>query len=181
MIDFGAGVYLKEIDKDWARKLHEWRNDPKIWRWTRQNDLLTNAMQEEWVGRLGNDPSIAMYLIIPAEERSPIGVCGLTSIDHKNKHAEFSVYIAPKEQGRGLGVLAIKTLFYHGFMNMGLRSIWGEAFEDNPARKKFKEVGIHETGTRPGHYFKDGKYWDAIMLHISSEDFLKKHGNKSCF
>lgn len=181
MIDFELGVKLRTIeveDLSWIRK---WRNHPDIWRWTRQNDLLSESSHCTWFDRQATDPSIEMYMMVSAQLCEPIGVCGLTSIDRRNQNAEFSLYIGPEHHGQGLGILGLKTLFYHGFKNMGLRSIWGETFENNPARKMFTEVGMKEDGRRREFYWKDGRYWDAIMISVLSTEFISKHGDRSCF
>lgn len=186
MINFGCGVYLMNLFP--SRKYMEWRNDPKIWRWTRQNDLLSPSDHAKWLEKIQSDPTIKMYAIMRdaqslsiSDDLESIGVCGLTSIDLQNRHAEFSLYIAPMHQKQGYAKPSLKTLLYHGFQNMGLKSIWGETFENNPAQRLFREIGMQEDGKRRQFYFKDGKYWDAILFSILSDEFLNKHGVKSCF
>lgn len=177
MIDFGCGIQLFSMTNHGDAMV--WRNDPKIWRWTRQNDLISYEDHQNWFDRQSRDPSIKMYRIF----RGPawIGVAGFTSIDLHNRRAEFSLYIEPKSQGNGYSKPALKTLFYHGFKNMGLRSIWGETFEDNPAQKIFRDIGMHEDGKRRQFYYKDGEFCDAILFSILSEEFLACHGEATCF
>lgn len=182
MIDFGLGVRLDALDN--LEIYRAWRNDPSIWRWTRQNDLITTADQVAWFERQGHDPAVKMYSIWSPSGDSPpktAGVCGLTSINLTNRNAEFSLYIAPEAQGGGLGSAALITLFYHGFKNMGLKQIWGETFENNPAQKIFTDIGMKQDGKRRKFYWKDGKLWDALLFSIFSDEFLTLHGDRSCF
>ncbi len=177
MVDFGLGVALDTMEL-WD-KAREWRNDPKIWRWTRQNDLISEAQHFAWFDAQTKDPAIKMYSI--REDARVVGVCGLTGINLANRNAEFSLYIATPFQGCGLGKKALLTLLAHGFRNLGLRSIWGETFANNPAQKTFREIGMQEDGIRRQFYFKDGEFWDAILFSILDDEFFELHGEKSCF
>ena len=180
MIDFGLGVALKPLE--FSYDFQKWRNDPKIWRWTRQNDLISENHHRDWFDAQAKDPSIKMYAITEPRHDSPIlGVCGLTSINYLNRNAEFSLYIAPGKQKSGYGRPALLTLLFHGFKNMNLHLIWGETFENNHAQRVFSEIGMVNEGRRRQFYFKDGKYWDAILFSITGPEFLKRHGDRSCF
>ena len=179
MIDFGLGVKLDALNERSKDELRAWRNNPLIWRWTRQNDLISELAHKRWFDT--DHPSIRMYLLVDSKSGVVVGVTGLTSIDLWNRHAEFSLYIEPGLQRRGYGEMALKTLFYHGFKNMSLRSIWGETFENNPARKLFKKLGMSEDGKRRQFYWKDGRYWDAVIISVTAHEFLDASGDKSCF
>lgn len=98
--------------------------------------------------------------------QGPTGVCGLTSIDRVNQRAEFSLYIAPGDQGQGVGEKALKTLCKHGFNNLNLNSIWGESYVGNPAIHMFEKIGFKPEGKRRQHYFRDGKFIDAHIFSL---------------
>jgi RimJ/RimL family protein N-acetyltransferase len=112
-----------------------------------------------------------MYEIRNPESLTPLGVCGLTSIDLYNRHAEFSLYIAPQLQGDGLGTRALKTLLAYGFKTLGLNSIWGETFQGNHALKMFEQMGFKIEGSRRDFYFRDGKYIDAVLVSMQASEF----------
>lgn len=185
MINFGEGVYLTVLEPSDLYRF--WRNDPSIWRWTRQNDLISKAAHGRWFEQQDADPSIRMYSISlgPSEDvyddEPVIGVCGLTSINLQNRNAEFSLYLGPSYQGKKLSKPALKTLFFHGFKNLGLKSIWGETFANNHAQMIFRDIGMKKDGIRRQFYWKDGEYWDAIIYSILAEEFFSIHGRKSCF
>lgn len=183
MIDFGLGVTLGTISGsavyNWKNDPRMWRNYPKIWRWTRQNDLISSAHHDEWLGKIEKDPTIKMYTINDASDS--IGICGLTSIDLQNRNAEFSLYIAPDLQKNGHGRRSLLTLLYHGFMNLGLNMIWGETFSDNPAQKLFESIGMQRNGSLREAYFKNGKFCDILFYTSLAREFIEVHGVKSCF
>lgn len=171
MIDYDYGVTLRTIGRDDLSTLRAWRNSPSIFRWCRQEDLISHHAHETWFSKQAQDPTIRMYVIMFGSEM--VGVCGLTSIDLFNRRAEFSLYIAPDFHRRGLARKALRTLFSHGFLNYGLHIIWGETLDGNPAHKLFEEMGMNCTGKRAHFYYKDGTYWDAHIYSMTERDFFE--------
>lgn len=169
---------LDSSDMGWVRA---GRNDPAVWKWCRQHDFLSDAEQIRWFNRQSEDPTIKMWKIVatspheaedgPSTRQHNIGVCGLTSIDYMNRRAEFSLWIKPELQGRGLGKVALEVLLLHGFMNLGLNLIWGESFEGNKAIRMFESLGFKRDGVRRSFYFRDGQFIDAYLYSILAEEF----------
>lgn len=171
MITFGyGGVTLVALDRQIALAARHWRNDPEIMRWCRQRLPVSDAEQDRWYEAQSKDPSIKMYLIEDADN-TPAGVCGFTDIDPWNRRAEFSLYVRTGKQRRGIGENALKTLFTHGFRDMGLRLIWGETFDGNPAEDLFQALGMCCEGTRRGFYFKNDNVIDAHLYSLMEAEW----------
>ena len=181
MIDFGEKVYLDTFGEFDSKIVREWRNDFSIWKWCRQNDLIPWENHKSWIESIGQNPSIKMYAVRakgPLDSGDPVvpwasddidhmvGVVGLTSIDMLSRRAEFSCYTAPRAQKQGYAKAALKTLFSHGFSNLGLNNIWGETFDGNPAAKLFESIGMKLEGTRRAFYFKKGQFIDAHLYSL---------------
>lgn len=177
MIDFKHGVNLQPLDSTHEEKVREWRNHPEIWKYTRQNDLISDMAQIRWFKKQSEDPSIKMYAI--EHSGMTVGVCGLTSLDWPNRRAEFSLYIEPKSQKHHLGTFALKTLLDHGFINLGLHQIWGETFQENPAQKLFQKLGFKLDGVRRDFYFKGGKFIDAYLFSLLSSEWNSVRPNRT--
>ena len=163
---------LISIDRSDLKKLREWRNCYSIWKWCRQFDVISELDQERWFEKINKSPDIRMYVITDKEKKLRVGVCGLTDIDHVNRRAEFSLYIAPEYQRNGYAKDALKTLFCHGFDNLNLHIIWGETMEGNKALGLFKKLGMKEEGFRRDFYFKDGNYIGATLVSIKNDEFF---------
>lgn len=154
----------------------KWRNDWNLIQWTRQSDLLNEVEHEAWFDRQARDPSTRMYMLLAKTggKTEQVGVCGLTSIDYRNRRAEFSLYIASAYQRNGLGRAALSVLLTHGFENLGLNLIWGETFAGNPALKMFLGLGFQPEGTRRSFYWKDGRFIDAHLVSITAEEWRNR-------
>jgi len=180
---------LRRIEKSDLSLLRQWRNDPRIYSWCRQNNLISEIDQEKWFIKQNDDPTIRMFCFLNEHEpeisngsewghsckHTPeciIGVCGLTDIDLVNRRAEFSLYVAPEFQGKGYARGVLKLLFEHGFDDLNLNLIWGETFAFNPAQYLFEKIGMKRDGVRRDFYFKGGEYIDAILYSIKREEWV---------
>ena len=162
-----------------------WRNDPSIYRWCRQHTPITEMEHADWLKKIHVDPTIKMFSVywdtseimtnaahaINVFEVGYVGVCGLTSIDRHNRNAEFSLYIAPEEQGNGYATPALKALCKYGFNTLGLKRIWGEVFDGNPAIEMFQKAGFRTEGTLRSSYWRDGKWIDSFRIGLLAEEF----------
>lgn len=171
-------VDLAPISRADLPKMLKWRNDWGLIQWTRQSDLLNEVEHEAWFDRQARDPATRMYMLLAKTggKTEQVGVCGLTSIDYRNRRAEFSLYIASAYQRNGLGRAALSVLLTHGFENLGLNLIWGETFQNNPALEMFLKLGFQPEGTRRSFYWKDGKFIDAHLVSITAEEW-RNRGN----
>ncbi len=149
------------------------RNDPRISRWCRQSDLISELDQEGWYEKQNDDAAISMYVIAGPSD-TPVGVCGLTSIDLVSRRAEFSLYIDPEKQGSGFGKMALSMLLDKAFKDLNLNLVWGETFDENPALAIFEKLGFTKDGYRRDFYFKDGKYLGATLISITAAEWTYK-------
>lgn len=166
-------IYLGPIDYHYAEVMRECRNDPRINKWCRQVGFISQRDQELWLERQNSDPTVDMLTILDSKKNF-LGVCGLTSIQPIFRHAEFSMYIHPKQQGNGYGRRALKMLLEYAFGQRALNRVWGEVFESNPALKMFFKLGFGVEGFRKEFYFKDGHYIDATLISIGVKQFGHK-------
>lgn len=177
----GADVYLGPFDQEDALIARHYRNDPLIHVWCRQKGPIDLHQQIAWYDRQSKDPSIQMFSILNSRASanheeyidSFVGVCGLTDIDYHNRRAEFSLYIAPEFHRKGYARAALHKLFDFGFRDLNLNIIWGESFHGNPGIKLFEEIGMIKEGSRRDFYWKNGKYLDAHLYSIKSEEWTK--------
>lgn len=180
MIDFGFEVKLGPMSFVDKERAFQWRNNPAIYKWCRQFEPLQYANHERWFDSLPERTDVRMYTILKeinteySHTLEAVGVCGLTSIDHINRHAEFSLYIDPARHGKGYGERALRTLCAHGFLALGLNHIFGETFDGNPAAHLFEKVGFRKEGTRHQFYFREGKFIDAHLYAVTADEFRGK-------
>lgn len=181
LICMGMGelVILTRIRERDVDKLYMARNDPKIWKWCRQFDVLHEKSHRDWFLDQVQDKTVSMYAIRTDEISEPLGVCGLTGIDFINRRAEFSLYIMPENHGEGLGEKALLMLLEKAFQSYNLNIVWGETFDCNPAASTFVKIGFVKEGTRRQFYYRQGQYIDAHLYSISRDEWQKRYKSAS--
>lgn len=145
-----------------------WRNHHNIYKWTRQNALLSQFEHDQWLEKIKSDPSIKMFGI--EDGQNCVGTAGLTSIRQDHGSAEFSLLIDPDKHGKGYGTAALIELLKYGFKHLRLNCIYGETFVGNPAIKMFRKLGMTEEGLMRQRYFKNGEYVDCIPISITRKE-----------
>ena len=90
---------------------------------------------------------------------------GLTGIEWENGLAEISMIVKPDFQGQGYGGQAVALILEEGFGSMGLRTIYGECYEYNPAIEFWGKITKANGGyvtTIPRRKLWQGQLYDAM-------------------
>lgn len=164
-------IKLKGIKSADLSFFYDFRNNPEVWKWCRQNGPLSEEEHIKYWEKAVKDPSCKFFSVCEDTFGMPIGCAGFTSIDHVNSRAEFSLYIDPSCQGEGRGREALNQLFAWGFEYLNLNLIWGESFDGNPAMALFEKMGMTRDGIRRDFYFRGGKYVDAHLISMRREEW----------
>lgn len=148
------------------------RNYPEIFKWCRQCLPISKEAHLRYWEKVQSDRSIELFSIVA--DGHWIGIGGLTSIDFINRKAEFSLYIDPVSQKKGLGKKALVKIVEVGFQNLALNRIWGEVFEGNHALKMFQDVGFKFEGRQKEAYFREGRFIDSIIVGMTRNEFEER-------
>jgi RimJ/RimL family protein N-acetyltransferase len=156
--------HLTPLKHDHLGWLKEWRNNPDIMRWFRQDRLLTEESQETWFKSLSR---LDVHFMM-VESGSPYGYCCLKGIHPTHRSAEFSVFSTIP---RPRNYYALKELFNHGFYDLGLHRIYSDVIEGNSALKLYKHMGFREEGRNVKIYWKEGAWVDSVNIAMLKEDY----------
>ena len=106
-------------------------------------------------------------------EDGHIGNVALQKISQINQTAEFAVILGDKRHwGKGIGLLASKKIFEHGFSKINLERIYcGTASTNNGMKKLAKDLGMTHEGTLRQHIFLEGSHVDMLEYGILRSEF----------
>ena len=154
---------LEENDLGILRKL---RNDKKTRIHTREYRLLSMINQKNWFESLfkENPPKVIMFGVMN-KSRKLIGVCGLTYIDWKNKHAEISIILSLNNwQKTKEAKDTINLLTEYGFGELNLHRLWVEIFSTIPQNVNlFEKMNFAKEGTLKDKLWRNGKWHDSFI------------------
>lgn len=124
--------------------------------------------------------SVMMCIIPDAKDKEPetIGVISLKSqpsVFAHNRTHEFGIAIARQYRGKGYGPEAISWLLDWSFLSAGLHRVELTVFECNErARKAYEKLGFVTEGRRRHCLWKEGRWWDAILMGMLSDEWEAK-------
>lgn len=103
-----------------------------------------------------------------------IGTMGLYRINWKDRVATTGALIGEKDcQGEGYGTDAKMTLLDSTFNTLNRRKICASVYSFNERSLRYlKRTGYAVEGVRKEQVYKDGRYWDEILLGLFKKEWL---------
>jgi len=168
----GMQVMLRPLLKEDIPLLLKWINDPEVRQYLASYLPMMEADEEEWLEKLHTRKPMDIVLGIMVDG-SLIGTIGLHTIDWRHRTATTGTLIGEKTcWGKGYGTEAKMLLLHYAFNTLNLRKICSSvlAFNERSLRYALK-CGYAEEGRRREHHFRDGRYWDEILLAVFRDDW----------
>ena len=175
----GERIQLGPVKREYIESYLKWLNDPELTQYLSIFLPLTRMKEEDWVENLKNRNDTIVFGILTSDENGVeklIGNCGLHEIDWKNRVAEVGIMIGEKElHGKGYGTEAMELILEYGFQTVNLNRIQLHVYDFNiRAIKSYTKIGFIEEGRLRQAQFKNGKYYDMILMSMLHEEWVKK-------
>lgn len=174
----GQHVNLRALEETDLNTLKKWRNDEKNRIHTREYRLLSMINQKNWFESIHkeNPPKVIMFGVV-SKNGAMIGVCGITYIDWKNRHAEISIILSLKDwQKTKEAKDTVNLLLNYGFGELNMHRLWVEIFTIIPQNiKLFEQLHFTKEGMLRDKLWRNGKWYDSfIYSKLSNEKINEK-------
>lgn len=170
----GKNVVLRAIDEVDLESFHAWGNDPDLWRllggW---HFPASKASTREWFNKMQGDERNLRLAVTTAQD-GIVGLANILDIDWKNRHAFHGMMLGnPAARGKGIGQDTVMAIMRYAFDELGLARLDGSMIEFNAASMALYcgKCGWKEEGRQRNWYFRDGRFWDRIMVGVMREDY----------
>ena len=120
-----------------------------------------------------------VFLVIEAEGGVSIGDVSLTDDENaSSRAASFGVSIGdPAYVGRGHGAEASALFLDYVFGVLGYHEITPDYREHNTrAEALYEKLGFAHEGRRRENHWACGRFWDDVLMGITTEEWWAKHG-----
>jgi RimJ/RimL family protein N-acetyltransferase len=174
----GSTIYLRPLEKADAPTIATWFNDPEVTHFLRRYQPLTVAAEEAFLQRISeSETDLALAIVVREGERF-IGVTGLHFFDLRNRHASFGITLGDKSaSSKGYGTAVTRLLVAHAFQTLNLNRVWLHVHEFNPrGLRAYEKAGFRIEGRLRQDTFRDGRYWDTIVMGILREEWQSSAG-----
>ena len=171
----GPTIYLRPLEKDDAPVIAPWYNDPEVLRFMGTVRPTAVAAEEAFIAGLNASPMEPTLGIVVRETDRLIGVTGLAKTDVRHRHAMFGIGIGDKSAwGKGHGTEATRLLVQYAFETLNLNRVWLTVYEYNPRGiRAYEKAGFRVEGRLRQDCFREGRYWDSVLMAILREDWKK--------
>lgn len=180
----GKNVYLRPVTHDDIPSMLKWINDPEITKYLSVYLPVTEEEEEEWVENLHKRKNDIIFAIMAKtvwhdgndeiQDYKFIGTMSLMGINWKDRTATTGALIGEQKYwGKGYGTEAKMFLLNYAFNTLNLRKICSTVLEYNERSHGYNlRCGYNIEGIRKKQVFKNGKYWDEILMAVFKEDWL---------
>lgn len=169
----GERVALGPLRRELMPTYLQWFNDPATSRTLNSPRQITLEELTDSFDATMRDAACETFTIYLLAGWRPIGNCGLTHIDIRNRTAEFEIVIGePDARGQGYGTEATRLALDHAFTVLGLRNVMLRVYAYNRAgRRAYEKAGFHEFGRRRQAIELSGRPHDVIYMECLSAEF----------
>ena len=170
---------IEENDLDFMLSLREAENTYKF---LGTFCMLNHALQKKWFDSVIVSDSVRYYIF---EKKSAIdknevawhkiGLIRTSEIDYINRSICVGGDIAEAYRGNGYSKIMYDMLLSLVFDYYNMHRAWLYVMENNTvALNLYKKVGFQEEGRQRKAIFRDGEYYDYIMMSMLVEEYEKR-------
>ncbi len=150
--------------------LRELRNEEGVRRWMYTDHVISPEEHRIWLRRLTTDDRQIVFAVV-GNERQPLGQVSVTSIDRKNKRADWAYYLSTKARG-GLGSAIEYAAINFVFDTLGLKKLNCEVIEGNESVVRLhKKFLFREEGFRRSNIVKNDCRLGVHFLGLTIEEW----------
>ncbi len=171
----GKRIYLRPLELDDIERCVHWINNEEVNKFLVSGRLPIHKIKEEtWIKNLYKDPNNILLAISLKEKDLHIGNTGLHNISWIDRYGILGIMIGEKKfWGKGYGTEATKLMLDYAFNRLNLERVELSVYEFNErAIKCYLKAGFKEEGRLRRRRFKDGRYWDEIVMGILKEEWI---------
>lgn len=166
-------ISFRQVEQEDLTLLRDWRNQERLRKLFREYRLLNMVNQLSWFEKISTSRSDDMFMVLVDEQ--PVGICGLTHINWKDRSAEVSYHLGKTSNPAAdvaVGLDVYSFLKKKGFKEYNLHRLQGEAFSFNEGGVKLAlKSGFKQEAVLRKTVFWDGKYWDSVIVGMLVEEY----------
>jgi RimJ/RimL family protein N-acetyltransferase len=177
-------VILRPVMREDVPLILRWINDPEVTQYLTVHMPMMEADEDVWFEGLHREKPHIITLAVVVDGAA-IGTMSIHGISMVDRIGTTGALIGEKEYwGKGYGSEAKMLLLDYAFNTLNLRKVCSVvlAFNERSYRYSLK-CGYKEEGRLKEQSYRQGKYWDEILLAVFRDDwqplweaFAKEHG-----
>lgn len=174
----GSRTTLRALEPSDAETMRSWYHDHEFS--VLDGNIYPSSLEgiREFLRSLPSPAFTDVSLGIENEKGSLIGIVRLKRGSAENRNADFGIAIERTHWNLGYGTGATRAILGFAFGEMNLHRVQLGVLEYNTrAIRCYEKCGFIEEGRQRHSKFRDGRYWDNIMMAILDREFARTSGH----
>jgi len=148
----------------------DWLSDKNNYEWL-DFEAGRQLVSSEWLDVAMQRGTLVMRVFTSDVDDAPIGVVGLSGVNHHFKTATLWVVLGDKRSaGRGYASRAVSAMLTLGFQSMGLRTINTWVVEHNPSIRVAERLRFRPAGRQRQCHYIDGLPYDRLWFDMLASE-----------
>lgn len=174
MIHFGD-IGFRAVERSDIELIRHEHNDESVLLMLRDPRIITELQQIQWWESISRNRNNTVFCIFKDTPDKVIGVWKLQDLDDTNRCTEMGMDIFMEHRGKGFGQKSFQMIFTYLFESININTIYAKVGAYNErSLTAAQKAGYKITGKIPESLYRNGKYWDNILLAITKEEFYDK-------
>lgn len=170
-------IVLRPMTMEDQEMVMKWRTLPEITKYMNTDPVIDMDKQRAWFEKQQQDSTCYNWIIVVDDV--PVGVTSISKIDKVNRTCTRGTYIAVQEKRSFEMITSVyASQFDFIFDILQLNKIEIEVFLENKNVVFLsKKCGFKQEGILREHIYKNGTYYDIVLLGMTAEDWKERKKN----
>jgi RimJ/RimL family protein N-acetyltransferase len=167
-------IGFRAVEKADIEMIRHEHNDESVLLMLRDPRIITELQQIQWWESISKNKNNTVYCIFHETPDKVIGVWKLQDLDDTNRCTEMGMDIFKKYRGKGFGLKSFSMIFRYLFESINIHTIYAKVGAYNETSLiAAQKAGYRITGKIPESLYRQGKYWDNILLAVTKDEFYE--------
>lgn len=171
---YGEQVFLARPTPEDIPVIAGWSHDTGYYRSLRRGISYpeTAAAYDEWFSSMIKEESGFPFSIRRRSDDALVGWLAIREIYWQARHCTFVIGVDPAHQRRGYGTDAVRVMLRYAFQELNLNRVELAVIQYNEAGiRAYQNVGFKHEGTLHASVYRDGEYYDVLMMGMLRADW----------
>lgn len=165
-------IGFRPLELDDIELIRQMHNEPDTLIQMRDPWPVSPAQQRDWFEAMSRRRQNVTFMVCELEGEKPVGVWRLQTVDETNRVCEvgWDTFPAYRRQGFATQTARMLMSFLFDHYNIHMISLHVAEFNTKSYSVCLK-LGYRETGRLVESIFRDGRYWDNILMCLTVEQY----------
>ncbi len=167
-------IGFRAVERTDIELIRQEHNDESVLLMLRDPRIITEIQQLQWWESISKNKNNTVYCIFHKTPEKVIGVWKLQDLDDTNRCTEMGMDIFKEYRSKGFGLKSFHMIFKYLFESINVHTIYAKVGEYNETSLiAAQKAGYKVTGRIPKSLYRNGRYWDNILLAITKDEYYE--------